>query len=85
MANPGYEVIHEGEAEGKLLGGNLGPLALLFGTPYMLELEGSLLLLEDDEEETAVDFDRHLQSLIHQPGFSGVGGIVVGSRVSPSW
>jgi muramoyltetrapeptide carboxypeptidase len=25
-----------------------------------------------------VDFDRHLQSLIHQPGFAGVRGIVIG-------
>jgi muramoyltetrapeptide carboxypeptidase len=78
VPNPGYEVIHEGEAGGKLLGGNLGTLALLFGTPYMPELEGSLLLLEDDEEESAVDFDRHLQSLIHQPGFAGVRGLVIG-------
>jgi muramoyltetrapeptide carboxypeptidase len=78
VPNPGYEVIHEGEAEGRLLGGNLGTLALLFGTPYMPELEGSLLLLEDDEEESAVDFDRHLQSLIHQPGFAGVRAMVVG-------
>ena len=78
VPNPGYEVIHEGEAEGKLLGGNLGTLALLFGTPYMPELEGSLLLLEDDEEESAVGFDRHLQSLIHQPGFAGVRGLVIG-------
>jgi muramoyltetrapeptide carboxypeptidase len=78
VPNPGYEIIHEGEAEGKLLGGNLGTLALLFGSPYLPELEGTLLLLEDDEEETAVDFDRHLQSLIHQPGFSDVGGIMVG-------
>jgi muramoyltetrapeptide carboxypeptidase len=78
VPNPGYEVIHEGEVEGRLLGGNLGTLALLFGTPYMPELEGSLLLLEDDEEESAVDFDRHLQSLIHQPGFAGVRAMVVG-------
>ena len=78
VPNPGYEVIHEGEAEGKLLGGNLGTLALLFGTAYMPGLEGSLLLLEDDEEEGAVDFDRHLQSLIHQPGFAGVRGLVIG-------
>jgi muramoyltetrapeptide carboxypeptidase len=78
VPNPGYEVIHEGDAEGKLLGGNLGTLALLFGTPYMPELDGSLLLLEDDEEEGAVDFDRHLQSLIHQPGFAGVRGLVIG-------
>src|ERR687898_1451985 len=78
VPNPGYEVIHEGEAEGKLLGGHLGTLCLLFGTPYMPDLEGSILLLEDDEEVNAVHFDRALQSLIHQPGFEGVRGIVFG-------
>jgi len=78
VSNPGYEVIQEGEVEGKLLGGNLGTLALLFGTSFMPDLDGTILLLEDDEEEGAVDFDRHLQSLIHQPGFGGVRGIVFG-------
>src|ERR671921_300531 len=78
VPNPGYEVMHEGEAEGKLLGGNLGTLCLLFGTLYMPDLEGSILLLEDDEEVNAVHFDRELQSLIHQPGFEGVQGIVFG-------
>src|SRR5215210_4155325 len=84
VPNPGYEVIHEGEAEGRLLGGNLGTLCLLFGTPYMPDLEGSILLLEDDEEESPFTFDRHLQSLIHQPGFEGVRAVVIGKfqRVS---
>jgi muramoyltetrapeptide carboxypeptidase len=78
VSNPGYEVIHEGETEGKLLGGNLVTLALLFGTSFMPDLNRTILLLEDDEEEGVVDFDRHLQSLIHQPGFAGVRGIVIG-------
>jgi len=78
VPNPGYEIICEGEAEGRLLGGNLGTLGLLFGTPYMVNLEGSILLLEDDEEVNAVHFDRELQSLIHQPGFDGVRGMVFG-------
>src|SRR5215218_5309815 len=78
VPNPGYEVIHEGEAEGTPLGGNLGTLCLLFGTLYMPELEGSILLLEDDEEIGPVHFDRELQSLIHQPGFEGVRGMVFG-------
>src|SRR5919112_6635376 len=84
VPNPGYEVMYEGEAEGKLLGGNLGTLCLLFGTPYMPDLEGAILLLEDDEETDAVHFDRKLQALIHQPGFEGVRGIVFGKfqRVS---
>jgi muramoyltetrapeptide carboxypeptidase len=78
VPSPGHEVIHEGEAEGKLLGGNLGTLSLLFGTPFMPDLEDSLLLLEDDEEMNAVHFDRLLRSLIHQPGFGAVRGIAIG-------
>jgi muramoyltetrapeptide carboxypeptidase len=78
VPNPGYEVMYEGEAEGRLLGGNLKTLCLLFGTPYMPDLEGSILLLEDDEEVDAVHFDRELQSLFHQSGFEGVRGIVFG-------
>jgi muramoyltetrapeptide carboxypeptidase LdcA involved in peptidoglycan recycling len=44
----------------------------------MPDLKGSILLLEDDEEVNAVHFDRELQSLIHQPGFEGVQGMVIG-------
>jgi muramoyltetrapeptide carboxypeptidase len=78
VPNPGYEVLNEGEAEGTILGGNLGTLALLFGTSYMPDLEGTVLLLEDDEEIEPHHFDRTLQSLIHQPGFDGVRGMVIG-------
>ena len=78
VANPGYEVIHEGEAEGNLLGGHLGTLCLLFGTSYMPDLAGTILFIEDDEEAGPVHFDRELQSLIHQPSFAGVRGLVVG-------
>ncbi len=78
VPNPGHEVLNEGEAGGTLLGGNLGTLALLFGTPYMPGLEGTILLLEDDEEIKPEHFDRTLQSLIHQPGFEGVRGLVFG-------
>lgn len=78
VPNPGYEVLNEGEAHGTILGGNLGTLALLFGTSYMPELDGTILLLEDDEEVEPHHFDRTLQSLLHQPGFEGVRGIVFG-------
>jgi muramoyltetrapeptide carboxypeptidase LdcA involved in peptidoglycan recycling len=78
VPNPGYEVLNEGEARGILLGGNLGTLALLFGTPYMPDLEDTILLLEDDEEIKPEHFDRTLQSLLHQPDFGGVRGMVLG-------
>lgn len=78
VSNPGYEVVHEGEAEGRLLRGNLGTLCLLFGISFMPDLEGSLLVLEDDEEILPVHVDRLLRSLIHQLGFEGVRDLVLG-------
>jgi muramoyltetrapeptide carboxypeptidase LdcA involved in peptidoglycan recycling len=78
VPNPGYGVINEGEAEGRLLGGHLGTLLLLSGTPYMPDLAGSILLLECDFETKPYHFDRELQSLAHRPDFEEVRGIVFG-------
>ncbi|WP_062512815.1 S66 peptidase family protein [Halobacillus sp. KGW1] len=76
--NPGCIVLNEGEAEGISLGGNLCTLNLLQGTEYMPALEGTVLFLEDDKLTNAGTFDRDLQSLLHQPGFDKVQGIVFG-------
>lgn len=78
IKNPGWLVINEGEAEGTLLGGNLCTFNLLQGTEYLPNLNNSVLFLEDDEESQPHNFDRDLQSLIHQPGFTGVRGIMIG-------
>lgn len=76
--NPGPQVVFEGEAEGRILGGNLSTFNLLQGTPYMPDLEGAILFLEDDEESHPLTFDRDLQSLMHVPSFAGVRGLVIG-------
>jgi muramoyltetrapeptide carboxypeptidase len=78
MDNLGYLVVNEGSTEGTLLGGNLSTLNLLQGTEYFPDIRGSILFIEDDYESKAVNFDRDLQSLIHQPGFSEVKGIAIG-------
>lgn len=76
--NEGYLVIHEGQAEGIILGANLCTFNLLQGTEYMPSLTNSLLFIEDDYESVPHTFDRDLQSLIYQPGFEDVKGIVIG-------
>ncbi|MBE0337691.1 S66 family peptidase [Paenibacillus sp. 23TSA30-6] len=76
--NVGPYAIHEGEAYGTIVGGNLCTLNLLQGTPYMPSLEGTILLVEDDYESSPATFDRDLQSLLHQPGFDQVRGIIIG-------
>jgi muramoyltetrapeptide carboxypeptidase LdcA involved in peptidoglycan recycling len=78
IPNEGFQIINEGQAEGKLLGGNLCTLNLLQGTAYMPSLADSILLVEDDEESKPPTFDRDLQSLLHQPGFEGVKGMIIG-------
>lgn len=74
----GYRIINEGEASGASVGGNLCTLNLLHGTEYMPSLDGVVLFIEDDATTNPVTFDRDLQSLIHQPGFEKVRGLVVG-------
>lgn len=77
--NPGPYIINKGKATGTILGGNLGTFTLLSGTKYMPSLYDSVLFIEDCESSgTPVEFDRNLQSLIHQKGFDGVRGIVIG-------
>jgi muramoyltetrapeptide carboxypeptidase len=78
IPNKGYLIINEGRSEGKLLGGNLCTLNLLQGTEYMPALGETILLLEDDYESKDLTFDRDLQSLIHQPEFAQVQGVVIG-------
>jgi len=78
IKNEGYFVIHDGEAEGTLLGANLCTFNLLHGTEYMPKLENSILFIEDDSESLPHTFDRDLQSLIHQPDFANVRGLVIG-------
>lgn len=78
IGNIGWRVINEGKAEGTIIGANLCTLNLLQGTEYFPDLNNSVLFIEDDETSNPLLFDRDLQSLIHQRGFSGVKGLVIG-------
>lgn len=76
--NKGWLVINEGQANGTILGANLCTFNLLQGTEFFPDLYDSVLFLEDDEESKPHTFDRDLQSLIHQPGFKEVKGLIIG-------
>lgn len=81
IKNKGMYVINNGQAEGKIIGGNLCSFNLLQGTNYMPDLEGKILFLEDDSmlgKEFPYEFDRNLQSLIHQKDFNKIKGIIIG-------
>ncbi len=78
IRNEGYKAVNFGSAEGTILGGNLCTFNLLQGTKYMPDLKDSILFFEDDDKSNPVSFARDLQSVIHQPGFDEVKGMVIG-------
>lgn len=79
MKNEGYWQLHNGEAEGTLIGGNLGTFNLLLGTKYRPAFEkNTILFIEDTEGADILAFERNFQALIYQPDFSNVSGILIG-------
>jgi len=82
--NDGFWIMTEGHAAGKIVGGNLCTFNVLQGTEYMPGLKDTVLFVEDDNESLPHTFDRDLQSLIHQPAFEGVKGLVIGRFQSGS-
>jgi len=75
IENEGFIILNKGEAKGTIFGGNLCTFNLLQGTEFMPDISNSILFLEDDDftgGDFDVEFDRNLQSLIHQPDFEKV-------------
>lgn len=78
IPNDGWHSLQEGEATGRIVGGNLCTLNLLQGTPYMPALDGALLFVEDDYLTNPVEFARNLTSLLQVEGAGDVVGLAIG-------
>ncbi|MBL7051849.1 MAG: LD-carboxypeptidase [Nanoarchaeota archaeon] len=81
IKNEGFFVINKGKAEGRIIGGNLCTFNLLHGTEFMPDFKDTILFIEDcveDEDLFVLNFDRDLQSIIHQSGFENVKAIIFG-------
>lgn len=76
--NEGPVIVREGEAEGRLVGGNLGTMNLLQGTEFMPSLKGAVLFIEDDNETHLMKFDRDLQSVLHLPDAKELQAVLIG-------
>lgn len=69
-----------GEAEGRLLGGNLNALTGLMGTPYLPEFrQGDILFLEDTEK-FAAHAERYFSLLKLRGVLDKAGGILLGKH-----
>lgn len=80
----GWLTLTEGQAAGRLVGGNLCTLNLLQGTAYWPTPDGAILAVEDDELSDPSTFARDLTSLLQQPDAAGIRGMIIGrfQRVS---
>lgn len=67
-----------GKSRGRLLGGNLTLLCSTLGTPYAIDPEGAILLIED-VDEAPYRVDRALSQLRLAGVLGAVAGAVVGS------
>jgi muramoyltetrapeptide carboxypeptidase len=69
--------LRSGRARGRLAGGNLALVASLAGTPYAVDLDGAILVLED-VNEAVYRIDRMLTQLALSGALAKCAGIVFG-------
>lgn len=81
IKNEGWWVINSGNAEGKIIGGNLGTFNLLLGTSYRPAFEEATILFIEDCFTSSGDlvyFERNLQALMYQEDFKNVKALIIG-------
>lgn len=74
---PQLEALAPGKAEGRLAGGCLSTIIAGIGTPYEIDTEGTILLLEDIGEPP-YRIDRMLTQLEHSGKLHSLAGILLG-------
>jgi muramoyltetrapeptide carboxypeptidase len=70
--------LHPGTAEGWLLPANLTLLTTIVGTPYLPDLTGAVLLIEEIGEE-AYRLDRHLSQLYNAGVLNRINALALGA------
>lgn len=75
---PGWRCYRPGQASGPIVGGNFGTLLLLAGTPYWPQMQGRILFVEEDEDESPGTIDRIFTQARQMGIFDQIAGMVVG-------
>ncbi|NJL85303.1 MAG: LD-carboxypeptidase [Leptolyngbyaceae cyanobacterium SM1_1_3] len=75
------QTITPGQAQGRLIGGNLSVIAGVVGSPYLPDLDGAILFLED-VGESIYRIDRMLTQLKLAGVFDQLSGFIFGQCVS---
>lgn len=79
---PEGRTLRSGNAFGRLAGGNLALVTALVGTPWSLDLDGAILVLEDIDE-AVYRVDRMMQQLLMSGVLAGCAGIIAGDFRRP--
>ena len=82
IPTPGWKVLKEGNARGRLVGGHIGTMASLIGTKYLPSFKDAILFWEDTESSTP-ETDRLLCQLKMVGVFDQIRGMIVG-RTNPN-
>jgi muramoyltetrapeptide carboxypeptidase len=80
---PHGRVLRRGSATGRLAGGNLALVAALMGTPWSVDFDGAILVLEDIDE-AVYRVDRMMRQLLLSGALERCAGIVVGDFRPPA-
>ena len=80
---PHGKVLRHGRATGRLAGGNLALVASLMGTPWSVDFDGAILVLEDIDE-AVYRVDRMMRQLLLSGALERCAGIVVGDFRPPA-
>jgi muramoyltetrapeptide carboxypeptidase len=78
----GGRVLRPGKATGRLAGGNLALICSLIGTPWSVDFEGAILVIEDIDE-AVYRVDRMMRQLLLSGALSSCAGIVAGDFRPP--
>ncbi|HVF41204.1 MAG TPA: LD-carboxypeptidase [Gemmatimonadaceae bacterium] len=80
---PEARVLKSGRAEGKLAGGNLALITSLLATPWSVQFDGSILIVEDIGE-AVYRVDRMMRQLLLAGALQRCAGIIAGDfRAAP--
>jgi len=77
---PVIKTINEGEASGRLVGGNLSLMVKTLGTPYEIDTKNKVLFIED-VEDPPYRIDRNLTHLWLANKLQDAAGIIIGEIV----
>ena len=80
---PSARVLRPGKARGRLAGGNLALIASLMGTPWSVDFDGAILIIEDIDE-AVYRVDRMMRQLLLAGALGQCAAIVAGDFRPPA-